>query len=89
VTGYWFSQVCSTNKTDCRDITEILLKVVLKTINHNHKKEWKHLKLSYQLINIEEHFMEKILLDQVNWKSHSSSVGWFAVFQCLYARAYS
>jgi cobalamin-dependent methionine synthase I len=30
------TQVSSTNKTDCHDITEILLKVVLSTINHNH-----------------------------------------------------
>jgi hypothetical protein len=28
--------VSSTNKTDCHDITEILLKVVLNTINLNH-----------------------------------------------------
>ena len=35
-TGRWFSQVtpvCSINKTDRQDITEILLKVVLSTIN--------------------------------------------------------
>jgi len=35
VTGWWFSpgpQVSSTNKTDCHDITEILLKVPLNTI---------------------------------------------------------
>ena len=35
--GLWFSPgtpVSSTNKTDCHDITEILLKVVLNTINH-------------------------------------------------------
>jgi hypothetical protein len=35
-TGQWFfpgTLVSSTNKTDCRDITEILLKVVLNTIN--------------------------------------------------------
>jgi hypothetical protein len=34
--GWWFSPcnpVSSTNKTDCHDITEILLKVVLNTIN--------------------------------------------------------
>ena len=38
VTGRWFSTdspVSSTNKTDCHDITEILLKVALSTINHN------------------------------------------------------
>ena len=35
-TGQWFSVgilVSSTNKTDCHDITEILLKVALRTIN--------------------------------------------------------
>jgi hypothetical protein len=35
-TGWWFSQgtpVSSTHKTDCHDITEILLKVALNTIN--------------------------------------------------------
>jgi hypothetical protein len=33
--GQWFSQgtlVYSTNKTDCHDITELLLKVALNTI---------------------------------------------------------
>jgi hypothetical protein len=33
--GWWFSSgtpVSSTNKTDCHDITEILLKVALNTI---------------------------------------------------------
>jgi hypothetical protein len=33
VTGWWFSPVSSTNKTDRHDITEILLKVALNTIN--------------------------------------------------------
>jgi hypothetical protein len=32
-TGRWFSPVSSTNKTDRHDITEILLKVALNTIN--------------------------------------------------------
>jgi hypothetical protein len=35
-TGWWFSQgtpVSSTHKTDCHDITEILLKVAFNTIN--------------------------------------------------------
>ena len=30
--GQWFFPVSSTNKTDCHDITEILLKVILNTI---------------------------------------------------------
>jgi hypothetical protein len=37
-TGRWFSldtPVSSTNKTDCDDITEILLKVALNTINQS------------------------------------------------------
>jgi hypothetical protein len=38
VTGQWFSQgppVFSTNKTDHHDITELLLKVALNTIQTN------------------------------------------------------
>jgi hypothetical protein len=41
-TGWWFSQgtpVSSTNKTDHQDIAEILLKVVLSTINLDQPKE--------------------------------------------------
>ena len=37
-TGQWFplgTSVCSINKTDRHDITEILLKVTLNTINHH------------------------------------------------------
>jgi hypothetical protein len=37
--GWWFSQgspVSSTNKTDRHDRTEILLKLALNTITHNH-----------------------------------------------------
>jgi hypothetical protein len=41
-TGCWFSPGTSTNNTDSHDMTEILLKVALKTINHtkpsNHMK---------------------------------------------------
>jgi hypothetical protein len=32
----WVSPVSSTNKTDCHDITGILLKVALNTITLNH-----------------------------------------------------
>ena len=42
-TGQWFSPgtpVSFTNKTDRHDITEILLKVVLNTINHSKIKCW-------------------------------------------------
>jgi hypothetical protein len=40
LTGQWFSPgppVSSTNKTDCHDITEILLKVALNTIKQTNK----------------------------------------------------
>jgi len=37
-TGWWFSPVSSTNKTDRHDITEILLKVVLNTIKQTNKQ---------------------------------------------------
>jgi hypothetical protein len=40
VTGWWFSpgaSVSSTNKTDRHDITEILLKVALNTINQTNQ----------------------------------------------------
>jgi hypothetical protein len=35
----WFTPVSSTNKTDCHDITEILLKVVLNILNPQQKCE--------------------------------------------------
>jgi hypothetical protein len=41
VTGRWFSPglpVFSTNKTDCQDVTEILLKVALNTIKQTNKQ---------------------------------------------------
>jgi hypothetical protein len=38
-TGRWFSPLSSTNKTDCHDMTEILLKVVLNTIKQTNKHE--------------------------------------------------
>jgi hypothetical protein len=36
VAGHWFSLVSSTNKANCHDITEILLKVALNTITLTH-----------------------------------------------------
>jgi hypothetical protein len=40
-TGWWFSPVTSTNKTDCHDIAEILLKVALNTISQTNQKSCK------------------------------------------------
>ena len=40
--GWWFPPgppVSSTNKTDCQDITEILFKVALNTINQKKTKQ--------------------------------------------------
>jgi hypothetical protein len=39
VTCPWLSLVSSTNKTDCHDITEILLKVALNTIKQTNKQK--------------------------------------------------
>jgi len=36
----YFPQSMSTNKTDCHDITEILLKVAVNTIKPNQTKEY-------------------------------------------------
>ena len=33
--GRWFSPLSSTNETNCHDITDILLKITLNTINSN------------------------------------------------------
>jgi hypothetical protein len=43
--------VSSTNKTDCHDITEILLKVALNTINQNHPT---HIDADQILMKIEQ-----------------------------------
>ena len=48
VTGRWFSPdipVSSTNKTDCHDITKILLKVALNTIKQTNKQSIWHVLL--------------------------------------------
>ena len=60
--GRWFSPctpVSSTNKTDSHDITEILLKVVLNTINQT----------SNHLIRMEFSFCKISVGDLVGWKT--------------------
>ncbi len=44
-TGWWFSPVSSTNKTDRHNITEVLLKVALHTTNHQLSADWRNVKL--------------------------------------------
>ena len=68
-TGPWFSQstlVSSTNKTDCHDITEILLKVALSTLNQPSllklNIEW--LIVSWVFSKIKKKSVKKIFLDQ-------------------------
>ena len=46
-TGRWFSPVSSTNKIDCHDITEILLKVALNTIKQTKPKPMSMLQIMY------------------------------------------
>ena len=55
VTGRLFSQstlISSTNKTDCQDITEILLNVVLNTITLIHYICWVSFLLSNNLLHL-------------------------------------
>jgi hypothetical protein len=58
--GQWFSPgtpVSSTNKTDCHDITEILLKVALNTITLTQWRQTIKQLYSYILISI---WMKKV-----------------------------
>jgi hypothetical protein len=60
-TGRWFSPgtpVSPTNKTDCHDITEILLKVALNTINQTKPN------LSLDLLELTTLVMIKLPYDQ-------------------------
>ena len=48
MTGWWFSpgtSVSSTNKTDCHDIAEILLKVALNTIKPTNQPNYPLVKI--------------------------------------------
>jgi hypothetical protein len=54
--------VSSTNKTDCHDITEILLKVALNTINH----------LSKYLINVVKDWLDWNQDNVSEWSDMSS-----------------
>ena len=52
MTGWWFSPgtpVSSTNKTDCQDVTEILLKVELNTITLISNPQWGLLYILYYI----------------------------------------
>ena len=54
-TGWWFSPgipVSSTNKTDCHDIAEILLKVELKPSNKQTTKNLQHMKTRYYVFQV-------------------------------------
>ena len=58
--GRWFSQVSSNNKTECHDITEILLKVGLNTITLT-------LKLRMGNLNIIKASQKKIMFNIRLW----------------------
>jgi hypothetical protein len=57
VIGQWFSPgtaVSSTNKTDCHDIIEILLKVLLNTISPNPTQRYSTISTRITLILVEK-----------------------------------
>jgi hypothetical protein len=55
VAGWWFSPVSSTNKTEWHDITEILLKVALDTINQTKSNQTKSTYFKIQLPYDQDH----------------------------------
>jgi hypothetical protein len=72
VTGQWFSprySVSSTNKTDCHDITEILLKVAVNTLTLYFS--YKHYFTGHQLS--QDHQKEDLhqgeFLEKVQWRN--------------------
>jgi hypothetical protein len=77
VAGQWFSPgtlVSSTNKTDCHDIAEILLKVVLNTISiyieplYIAFKEKISFKLSKQNFNLTEYVYCRLTVTDINFE---------------------
>jgi hypothetical protein len=69
-TRQWFSQgtpISSTNKTDCHDINEILLKVVLNTINQSNLIEtWWEFRLYFTIFdNIRHNSLSLSVWNQV------------------------
>jgi len=79
VVGQWFSPgtpVSSTKKTDRHDITEILLKVALNTINHK-KNGCSRIKFKYRL---SKDLLTLAILISV-WKTYRPGDGLKLVFQ--------
>ena len=72
VTGQWFSQGTSVsyiNKTDHHNITEILLRVALNTLNHLHLQHHELVWLLEQESNfIMKHVIHKSMLSFVEYK---------------------
>jgi hypothetical protein len=66
VTGQWFSPgtpVSSTNKTECHDITEILLEVALNTIVTKIKGRYYNeivRKMKNRIMNLEENLIKSL-----------------------------
>jgi hypothetical protein len=79
-TGQWFSPgtpISSTNKTDCYDITEILLKVALNTINQQTNLQRMLLTIEHRLYEIESilHVLwGKIKMSFFFWECNKSSI---------------
>ena len=77
-TGWWFSSgllVSSINKTDCHNITEILLKVVLNTITLSNKQSI--------IIGVESKKIQ--IIKQLYWCSH---ISWYGILMCFNSSHY-
>jgi hypothetical protein len=69
-TGRWFSlgtPVSSTNKTDCHDITEILLKVALNTIKQTNKQSSQSADMQFIPLNQQTCNSSHIVSRHVGW----------------------
>jgi len=79
VTGLWFSPVSSTNKTDCPNITEILLKVVLNTINqttlkYTEEEPWIRIIIDYFFISCNQKMVRTHLTNIIEFSSMQINV---------------
>ena len=88
MTGLWFSPgspVSSTNKTDFHNITEILLKVALSTINQqNHQNDTIRKLNIFLCTGLTVPKQENQNTESFNISLHSiKSLGWFILFFVL------
>jgi hypothetical protein len=84
VTGQWFSldtPVSSTNITDCHDITEILLKVVLNTIHLTQNPSYLFFKLSFY-VHVKLHIEHISRFSRKSYMWVGRHLNWWRKLEC-------